>query len=288
MFKISQLFILLLLAGSIHSQEITATQKIPANALPGTDFIVETTINKGASHDFMKFFQALPAGFTAADIESKGGAFTFADGGAKIVWISPPADPVFTISYRVTVGGGMSGPQNMPAKISYIMNSERKAFEMEATIMIGTAGTPLNKTLPTTNPVVSTEPAKTEPPKTEPVKTEPVKTSDNIPTVVKTTPPPVQEKKDPAQPTTFNKVPVTALPASAGRTYKVQIGAFSQKPTIDGVPQMSTFVLDNGITKYFSGNFPTYEDAVKRKKEMLDKGFQGAFIVAFENGKPIK
>jgi hypothetical protein len=290
MLKYSQLILLFLFSGTLFSQEITATQKIPASALPGTDFVVETTINKGSSTGFMKFFQELPAGFTAVDIESKGGSFTFADGGAKVVWIAPPQDPVFTISYRVTVAGGISGVQSMPGKISYINNNERQTFDFPAaSITIGTAGSPVKKEIPSTNPVVSTTPAKTEPVKTEPVKTTPPPAGNGAAASAKTTPPPAQEKKEPSQPTTFNKIPTSALPAtSAGRMYKVQIGAFSQKPKIDGVPEVSTFVLDNGITKYFSGNFATYEDAVKRKKEMTDKGFQGAFIVAFENGKPVK
>ena len=32
----------------------------------------------------------------------------------------------------------------------------------------------------------------------------------------------------------------------------------------------------------------TVHHSVKRKKEMADKGFQGAFIVSFENGKIVK
>ena len=70
--------------------------------------------------------------------------------------------------------------------------------------------------------------------------------------------------------------------------YRVQIGAFSAKPKIDGVPEVTTLVLENGITKYFSGNYSTYEEALKRKKEMVEKGFQGAFIVAFEGDKIVK
>ena len=47
------LFLLFLSVG-LSAQNITGTQKIPTNALPGTDFIVETTINKGTIKDFMK------------------------------------------------------------------------------------------------------------------------------------------------------------------------------------------------------------------------------------------
>lgn len=269
----------LFLSVGLSAQNITGTQKIPANALPGTDFIVETTVNKGTIKDFMKFFQEIPEGLVASEIESQGGTFTFADGGAKIVWITPPKDETFIIKYKITVNGGVSGTKSLPSKISYINNNERQVFEFPlAKIIIGTATPPVKKEIPSTNPTTSTQPVKTTPVAT----TAPVKTA-----------PPVEPKKETppstsTQPTTFAKVPTTALPTSSGKMYRVQIGAFSAKPKIDGVPEVTTLVLDNGITKYFSGNFSAYEDALKRKKEMAEKGFQGAFIVAFENGKIVK
>lgn len=279
------------LTNRLFGQEITASQKIPTSALPGTNFIVETTINKGKIRDFMKFFQEIPEGLTATEIESQTGTFTFADGGAKIVWISPPMDETFTISYKITVNGGVSGTKSLPAKISYITNNERKVFDFPATsIIIGTATPPVQKAIPSNNPTISTTP---QPVKTTSAATTPITST----TPVKTNPPAEQKKTatptttnttTPAQPTTFTKVPTSALPSSSGKMYRVQIGAFSAKPKIDGVPEVSTLVLDNGITKYFSGNYSTYEEALKRKKEMIEKGFQGAFIVAFEGGKIVK
>lgn len=268
-------FLLLFLTTGLFAQNITATQKVPVSAMPGTDFIIETTINKGNSKDFMKFFQEIPEGFTATEIESKNGTFSFADGGAKIVWIYPPNDETFTVIYKVTVDAGVSGLKAFPAKISYINNNERKIFDFPpVNIQIGLAAPPVKKVIPSTNPVTTT----TTPATTPAVTTNPVKTS-----------PPVQKEVPVSStPTTFTKVPTTALPTSSGKMYRVQIGAFSAKPKIDGVPEVTTVVLENGITKYFSGNFSTYEEAVTRKKEMADKGFQGAFIVSFENEKIVK
>ncbi|MBA3971010.1 MAG: hypothetical protein H0X46_02510 [Bacteroidetes bacterium] len=277
MLKFFSFFFFLFVSQALCSQ-ITATQKIPAGAMPGTDFIVETTINRGTVNGFMKFFQEIPEGLTASEIESSSGTFTFADGGAKIVWITPPNDETFTISYKVTVGAGISGVKKIPGKISYITNNERKVLELEPkTIMIGTATPPVKKVIPSTNPTPSAgNPS---------IKTTPIAT-----TPAKTTPIPSEKKETnpTTNPTVFTKVPTTALPAASGKVYKVQIGAFSAKPKIEGVPEVSTLVLDNGITKYFTGNYSTYEDAVKRKKEMIEKGFQGAFIVAFEGGKIVK
>lgn len=277
----------LFLSSGLVAQEITGTQKIPTSALPGTDFIVETIINRGKINGFMKFFQVIPEGLIATEIENQGGTFTFADGGAKIVWVAPPMDETFTITYKITVNGGVSGTKSLPAKISYITNNERKVFDFPATsIIIGTATPPVQKAIPSNNPTTSTQPVKTAPVTTTPVTTtSPVKT--NPPTEQKKTTTPTTTTT-PTQPATFSKVPTSALPSSSGKMYRVQIGAFSAKPKIDGVPEVSTLVLDNGITKYFSGNYSTYEEALKRKKEMIEKGFQGAFIVAFEGGKIVK
>jgi hypothetical protein len=278
---------LLLLTANLFAQEVTATQKIPKSALPGTDFTIETTVNRARVTGFMKFFQEIPEGFTASEIESKGGTFTFADGGAKIVWISPPADDIFTISYKITVNGGVSGMKQLPGKISYINNNERKIFDLPvASIMIGSATVPVKKEIPVTNPVPLTT--------TTPIKTNPVTTpvANTTSTPAKATTSTEVKKEVPivtaSQLATLAKVPSSALPTSSGKMYRVQIGAFAAKPKIDGVPEITTVVLENGITKYFSGNFSIYEDAVKRRKEMVEKGFNGSFIVSFENGKIVK
>lgn len=190
-------FLLLFLTTGLFAQDITATQKIPKTAMPGTEFTVETTIYKAGVTGFMKFFQEIPEGFTATEIESKAGAFTFADGGAKIVWISPPSDEVFTISYKVTVNGGVSGLKAFPGKISYINNNERKVFDLPAaSVQIGLATAPVQKTIPSTNPVTTTQPVKTTPvATTQPVKTSPVTTTQPtsttpaVTTPIKSTPP---------------------------------------------------------------------------------------------------
>ena len=152
--------------------------------------------------------------------------------------------------------------------------------------MIGTATVPVKKEIPVTNPVPLTT---TTPVKTNPVTT-PVANTTSTPAKATTS---SEVKKEvpivtPSQPATFTKVPSSALPTSSGKMYRVQIGAFAAKPKIDGVPEITTVVLENGITKYFSGNFSIYEDAVKRRKEMVEKGFNGSFIVSFENGKIVK
>ncbi|MCW3086558.1 MAG: hypothetical protein JWP12_3924 [Bacteroidetes bacterium] len=287
--KLNMLLLILTASLAASAQDITATVKTVSSAAPGKDFTVEITVNKAGVSGFMKYFQELPANYTATDIDSKGGNFTFADNGAKIIWISPPSTDQFVITYKITVPAGASGTLSIGGKFSYVMGNERKVFDIapQAVSIGGSAPAP---TPVKTEPVKESTPAPAE---TKPVVAEtPKPTPASTPAPVAEKPKPVETKKE-APPVvtkpTPAPVPATAAAASIpGRTYKVQIGAFSQKPHIDGVSEPSTLQLDNGMTKYFSGNFKTYDEAVKRKKEMIDKGFQGAFIVAFENGKIVK
>lgn len=277
------------------AQDLTATIKAPGSVQPGNDLTVEITVNKPGVSGFMKYFQELPAGYSATDLDSKGGSFSYADNGAKIIWITPPSSDQFVITYKINVPATASGNLPLGGKFSYVLGNERKMFELPGqTVAVGSgtgsaSSEPVKEIAKETPPPV--EP-KTEEPKSTPPPAEEKKLVNDTPA-----PPPVEEKPTPVETkketpvvvTPVNKAPTSAAPSSTpGRSYRVQIGAFNQKPHIDGVPQPSTVVLDNGMTKFFSGNFKTYEEAKKRKMEMLDKGFQGAFIVSFENGKIVK
>lgn len=286
-------FLMMVTAGAL-GQDLTATQNVPSTAAAGSSFTVEISINRGSINGFMKFFQELPPGFTASEIDSKGGSFSFADNGAKVVWIAPPNEPTYTISYKVNVPSDASGPKILTAKFSYINNNERKIFDFEPkTITIGGNGSSA-----ATTPAVkaaqigSTTPAKVATPIVE--KTSPAATASVPADKTATTPAtsPVKEataiaaqKKETVAPLTKASTSTTPTTPAGGKTYRVQIGAFSSKPKLGDVQDITTVVLDNGITKYFSGNFNTVEEATKRKEEVAKKGFPGAFVVAFENGK---
>lgn len=294
-------FLILVTAGAF-AQDLTATQNVPTTAAAGSSFTVEININRGSINGFMKFFQELPPGFTASEIDSKGGSFSFADNGAKVVWIAPPNEPTYTISYKVNVPADASGPKVLNAKFSFINNNERKIFEFEPkTITIGGSGAVASTPTPVkTAQIGSTTPAKVSTPIAEKTPATPPaekETAAAVPSSKPTNPPTTTPAKEASTPMVAQKKetvtpsatkPATSTPASAGKTYRVQIGAFSAKPKLGDVQDITTVVLDNGITKYFSGNFATVEEATKRKEEVAKKGFPGAFVVAFENGKIAK
>lgn len=69
--------------------------------------------------------------------------------------------------------------------------------------------------------------------------------------------------------------------------FRVQIGAFSKKipkTTFKGV-NVIEFKAPNGLNKYVTGSYLSYEEAYVFKLKMKTSGYPGAFIVAFKDGK---
>jgi hypothetical protein len=281
---IKKLFYLLVIFFATRgtAQNLTATQKNPANVTPGSAYTMEVNIKKGSLTGFMRFSQPIPAGFIASEIESKGGYFYFTDNQVKIIWVVVPPDASFTISYKVLVPKDAAGSISMNAKISYVVEDGSKHFDLLPSIItIDNATTGTKSNLPAT----------AVPDSTAPVQTGSTKTSGNPATTTANKPAPVNpsQKAEPVKVAPESqKGNLASINESAGKTYRVQIGAFSGTPNLTGVTEVSTVVLANGLTKYFSGNFKTQAEAVKHKKAMADKGFPGAFIVIFENGKIVK
>jgi len=58
------------------------------------------------------------------------------------------------------------------------------------------------------------------------------------------------------------------------------------KEIFKGISNFISFTSDDYI-RYFAGAHTVYTDAVKHRNEMLLRGFEGAFVVAFKDGKKI-
>ncbi len=251
------LFFLLFFFFSVagNAQSISATQKLPESIVPGKEFIIETTIKISSPLLFLKLAQKIPEGFLIIPIETKGGQFTFGDNTMKLTWPTKPPSSTFTVSYKIIVPMDASGEEIITGKIVYIVNEERITLDLN----------PKKYNIYNTKPVVK---------------------KDTL--VSKTTPVAKNTKANTSSTKTqmSTSVPVAA-PASltTKKTYRVQIGAFTTKPRIEGIPEITKISVDNNVTKYFSGDFASYDDAVIRKREVIKKNFQGAFVVTFENGK---
>jgi len=85
--------------------------------------------------------------------------------------------------------------------------------------------------------------------------------------------------------------PKKEVKSSVGKiTFRVQIGAYKvvlSKDIFKGVPNVISFTSNDGFTRYFTGSYTDYKDAVEQQNNMLLRGFEGSFVVAFKDGKKI-
>ena len=85
--------------------------------------------------------------------------------------------------------------------------------------------------------------------------------------------------------------PKKEVKSSVGKiTFRVQIGAYKivlSKDIFKGVPNVISFISNDGLTRYFTGSYADYKDAVEQQNNMLLRGFEGSFVVAFKDGKKI-
>jgi len=76
-----------------------------------------------------------------------------------------------------------------------------------------------------------------------------------------------------------------------GTTYRVQIGAFRKELSTSVFSDADDVVYiegDDGLFRYYSGASKEKNGAARHRVSMLEKGYEGAFIVAFKDGKRIK
>lgn len=79
-------------------------------------------------------------------------------------------------------------------------------------------------------------------------------------------------------------------PTSGPAIVRVQLGAFKQKLSKDifaGINDLVVLKGDDGLTRYYTGTFSDVNPAAALKVDMLTRGFEGAFLVAFKDGKRV-
>lgn len=140
---------------------VSVTGSIPKSAKPGTEFVAELKIAKGAVGGFAKLQFEVPQGFTVKELESKGGNFSFANNIGKIIWTATPNDAEFTVKFAVSTDASVSGLKTLTSKFSYVNNNVKEVVEMApAEIMIGdetSASTIVAAETQTTQPLSAVE-----------------------------------------------------------------------------------------------------------------------------------
>jgi len=293
--------------------QVSINANIPSTISVGNSTDIEVKINKGTVSSFAKYQMDVPAGIVVSSVDAKSGNFTFENQRAKIVWVSVPSDPEFSIKFKVVASSETPNQASFSQKFYYLENNEKKEVEANLITVTISDGVASDETASASSDNKTSEP--TEKPKTyvdqnitvtttnyknddKPAETignsvasvsnttESVKTFTNAETKTIVTKKTTTTYESKEVESSANKVSATSKSESApGMTFKIQIGAYSLKPNKSKFPNAGNVNVDliNGMYKITTGTFKTLDDAVKRRDELKSKGYNG-FIVRYKDG----
>lgn len=269
---------------------------IPDKLAAYSTHTIQIVVKKGANSSFSKYQLECPPNVTMKEGISKDGNFSFEKQVAKYVWVESPKTDEFTVTMIMEVGNA-TGQAMFEHRYYYIEGETRKEIADGPMHVEFTPGTPQDKTIATTKTV-------------EPVKTNTVISTPSIASVPQKTTTPVKYNDDPPkkitttiQPATNTNTTIptntvsTTQPNSSNTTpvgieikeYKVQIGSFDTKPSLNKYSNLGklTVIEENGKYKLLVGAYPTKEEAVKKMEELKGQGHPG-FVVLLINGVKAK
>lgn len=87
------------------------------------ELIVNLVVNREDIAKYAKIEEIIPEGYIAANMDSRGGIFTFNDQTVKFIWMDLPREPVFTVSYMLKpVRPDVSSTPQISGSFSYLIN----------------------------------------------------------------------------------------------------------------------------------------------------------------------
>ncbi len=264
---------------------VSVTRILPTEEVNG-EFTVDVIINKGDLGSFIKLQDSLPSGFLAQPVNNDGGDWSFENGIVRIQWYSPnKTNPTLHIQYKVIVSPDMSGRYTIGGHVSYIENMQNKLVTV----------VPASVQLKGNPALVTNDPNKTqEDPIVNKTQEDPIvnKTQED-PIVNKTQEDPIVNKtqEDPnAQNNKVTQDPQTNK--TEGVSYSIQIAAMQRRVATSfykstfSLPEVNAEQIE-GLNKYTTGSFASYQDARNSRESVRGKGVEGPFVVAYSNGKRI-
>jgi hypothetical protein len=101
---------------------------------PGSsgDYVVNLLVNKETTRKFAKIEEDVPEGYTAVALDAKEAIFTFKSQKVKFLWMNLPAEPYFTVSYRlIPKNQAKLPPPSINGAFSYLV--EEKTISVPVT-----------------------------------------------------------------------------------------------------------------------------------------------------------
>jgi len=261
---------------------------------PGDNITVSVTIHKGTTSGFAKLEETIPAGCTVTQGNLQNATFKVVDNLMKMLWISLPADSVFTVTYQLAIGSNVSGAQSLTGQFSFVMNGQAAHYPMNATgFNVGTGGV-VASSGGNTGPTGMTSSGATG-------TTSGGATGMTSGGATGTTSGGATGSLASSTGTTGTTAPTGTSDAvtphvsggSTGVSYRVQIMALHNPVSTAYFARhysmkehVNTEMLD-GFTKYTVGRYSDYKSVRDHREEIRGMGVAGPFVVAYNSGQRI-
>ena len=262
--------------------------------------MVTILVNKESLQKFAKIEEVVPAGYTALNIDSKNGIFTFKDNHVKFLWMTLPSEPYFTVSYKlIPMNGQTPKVPDLKGTFSYIVEDKTKSIDIvEKDVNLSALTPELVKSILQQPAVMVAANTNQQSTQTNPATAQNIKPADSAKTNL------VANNKVPTAKNTANNNtqvsrPVTSsvsdlLEPQSGIYYRVQIAAGHAPVNIKRY--FRKYKLDNtvlkeqhdGWYKYSIGSFPLYKEARDYRVHIWNTtSIDDAFVAAYNDGKRI-
>ena len=258
-------------------------------------FLVNLLINKDAVQKFAKIEELVPQGFTAASIDSKGGIFSYTDQTAKFIWRDLPAEPFFTVTYKLIPEDGGTYHQSsmyISGTFTYMINERTFWSEIveRQELLAGLNSVQVNELLRSVSVRTNEQPAGVV---AGPQITSNPQTSSSA-SVNAVKPPSSSTSVTPKSTAVATNDAGDMLKPESGVYYRVQIAA-GHKP-VNTQRYFRSYRLEYSVAKethegwfkYTIGSFAQYKDARDYRVHLSNTAkLNDAFIAAYNNGRRI-
>lgn len=276
------------------SQAIKIDRTVFPNEIKvGGEIIVSVNVKKEGVEGFARLIETVPEGFKAEELNSATGNFIFENGKIRIIWLTMPEGDTYKAEYRLVHIGNTPGVMKLDGKFHYVNDDKRLEISLPPfDLVVKKVSGPkeIVRLEKPSNEVDDYKDSVSSPISTEKMFVE-IKDSVNI------AKPEVKDSIiiDKVETEDLVKVDKTEtknekiIDSNSELFFKVQLGAYSSEKPISvfgNLPDIH-FVKVGNIYKYYSGKFTNEAEARAIIPKARAKGFKGAFLVRFKDGKRI-